>query len=409
MLDTETIRRDFPILRESVNGKQLVYLDSAATSQRPIQVIEAVSDFYTHKNANVARGLHKLAEEATSAYEEVRGKARSFINAKEPEEIIFTKNTTEGINTVMRGWGEKSIRKNDKIVTTILEHHSNFVPWQQLARWKGAKFEVAGITDEGELDLDDFEKKAKGAKLVALSAASNVIGTITDVKKVARIVRELAHEDAIILVDGAQSVPSMPTDVKSIDCDFLVFSGHKMLAPFGSGVLYGKRERLEKMDPFVYGSEMIRAVGMKTSEWSDLPYKFEPGTPDVAATIGLGAAIDYLGRIGMEDVRAHEKDLAGYAIKRMGDIDTLTILGPHDPGKRVGLVSFTMDDIHPHDVAAILDEDGIAVRSGHHCAMPLHEHLGIPASTRASFYIYNTKPEIDALCDSLRRVKKVFS
>lgn len=409
MLDTETIRRDFPILKESVNGKQLVYLDSAATSQRPIQVIDSVADFYMHKNANVARGLHKLAEEATSAYEEVRGKVRSFINAKEPEEIIFTKNTTEGINTVMRGWGERNIRKNDKIVTTILEHHSNFVPWQQLARWKGAKFEAVGITDEGELDMADFEKKAKGAKIVALSAASNVIGTISEIKKIARMVRELAHEDAIFLVDGAQSVPSMPTDVKSIDCDFLVFSGHKMLAPFGSGVLYGKRERLEKMDPFIYGSEMIRAVGMKSSEWSDLPYKFEPGTPDVAATIGLGAAIDYLGRIGMEDIRAHEEHLAGYAIKRMGEIDKLTILGPHDAGKRVGLVSFTMDDIHPHDVAAILDEDGIAVRSGHHCAMPLHEHLGISASTRASFYIYNTKSEIDALCESLRRVKKVFS
>jgi len=409
MLETEKIRQDFPILREKVNGKPLVYLDSAATSQRPTQVIDAVSDFYMHRNANVARGLHKLAEEATSAYEDVRGKVRSFINAGEPEEVIFTKNSTEGINTVMRGWGEKNIKKNDKIVTTILEHHSDFVPWQQLARWKGAKFEVVGITDEGELDMTDFEKKIKGAKIVALSAASNVIGTISDVRKIARMVRDLSHENAIIVIDGAQSVPSMPTDVKSMDCDFLVFSGHKMLAPFGSGVLYGKRELLEGMDPFIYGSEMIRKVGMKTSEWNDIPYKFESGTPDVAATIGLGTAIDYLNRIGMENIRAYEKELARYALQRMGEIDMLTILGPHDPGKRVGLVSFTLDDVHPHDVAAILDEDGIAVRSGHHCAMPLHERFGIPASTRASFYIYNTKSEIDALCSSLKRVRKVFS
>ncbi|MDD5172258.1 MAG: cysteine desulfurase [Candidatus ainarchaeum sp.] len=403
--DVAKIRKDFPILNITTNGKKLVYLDSAATSQKPAAVIDAVSDFYRNRNANVARGLYSLAEDATVAYEEVRDKVQRFINAPYREEVIFTKNTTEAANIVMRGWGEKFVRKGDRIVTTVMEHHSNFVPWQQLALRTGAKFELVGITNDGELDWADLEKKMKGAKMVAISAASNVIGTINDTRKICK----LAHEyGAISIIDGAQSVPSIKTDVKSMDCDFLMFSGHKMLAPFGSGALYGRQELLEKMDPFLYGSEMIRSVKKDKSEWNDLPYKFESGTPDVAAIIGFGVAIDYLNEVGLEDIREHEIALTAHLLKRLPSVEGLEILGPKDAKKRAGLVAFVMDGIHPHDIAAMLDADGICVRSGHHCAMPLHERLGVSASTRASVYLYNTKEEIDSLADSLKNVRKVF-
>ncbi len=397
MIDVDKIRKDFPILETDI-----VYLDSAATTQRPVQVIKAVDQFYRTTNSNVARGLYKIAEQATLDYEEVREKAKSFINASHSKEIIFTRTTTEGANAVMRGWGEKFLKKGDKIVTTIMEHHSNFVPWQQLAKRTGASFELIDITDEGELDLDN---KIKGAKFVAVSAASNVIGTMPDTKDICKI----AHEnDALCLVDGAQSVPSMPTDVKDMDCDFLVFSGHKMLAPFGAGVFYGKHELLESMDPFLYGSEMISVVTAKDSEWAGLPYKFEAGTPTVDAVIGLGAAIDYLNGIGLEKIRQHEKKLVSYMLKRLPEIKGLDILGPKDAEKRAGLVAFTLDGVHPHDVSAMLSDDNICVRSGHHCAMPLHKRLGIEASTRASVYLYSKKEEIDALVESLGKVRKVF-
>jgi cysteine desulfurase / selenocysteine lyase len=400
MLDVTKIREDFPLL------KKLVYLDSAATSQRPKQVIDAVSSFYHERNSNVHRGLYGIAEEATFSYEEVRKRVKKFINAPDEHGIIFTKSTTEGANVVMRGWGEKNIRKGDRIVTTILEHHSNFVPWQQLARMKGAKLEIVDIDEEGMLDMADLERKAKGAKLVAVSAASNVIGTMTEVDEICAIARDCG---SVSVVDGAQKVPSSKTDVKRIGCDFLMFSGHKMLAPFGVGVLYGREELLEKMDPFMYGSEMIRSVSAKKSEWNDLPYKFEAGTPDVAAVIGLGAAIAYLDEIGLDEVRPYEESLISYMLKCLGEIEGLAILGPLSAKKRGALVAFTLDGVHPHDVAAILSEDGICVRSGHHCAMPLHERLSIPASTRASVYIYNTKDEIDALVESLRKARKIFS
>ena len=407
MFDVEKIRQDFPILNELVNGKKLVYLDSAATSQRPTQVIEAVSSFYKTRNANVARGLHKLAEEATMQYEGVRDKVQEFVNAQHREEIIFVRNTTEASNLIMRGWGEKFIKKGDKIVTTILEHHSNFVPWQQLAKRTGAKLEVIDITDDGELDEYQLEKKVNGAKLVAVSAASNVIGTINNTKKICEIAREIG-DDAVCVVDGAQSVPSLRTDVKKMGCDFLMFSGHKMLAPFGVGVLYGRKDILEAMDPFLYGSDMIRMVSIEKTEWNDLPYKFESGTPDVGAVIGLGAAIDYLKNLGMESITQHENSLVEYLLKRLPEVKNLTILGPKDYKKRTALVAFTLQGIHPHDISAILDEDGVAVRSGHHCAMPLHGKLSIPASTRASVYLYNKKDEIDALVESLQRVRKIF-
>ncbi len=394
-MDVEAIRKDFPIL------EKVTYLDSAATSQRPKQVIEAVSDFYLNKNTNVERGLYKLAEEATLAYHQVREKTAKFIGSN-TNEIIFTRNTTESTNLVMRGWGEKFVRKGDKVVTTLLEHHSNFVPWQYLAKKQGASFEVAGLDSECQVDMADFEKKIKGAKLVAVSAASNVSGALTDVKKICR----MAHDEgALCVVDAAQYVPSNPVDVKTIDCDFLTFSGHKMLGPFGAGILYGKQDLLESMDPFIYGSEMIRSVDLESAEWNDLPHKFESGTPDVGAVMGFGAALDYLNSLGMENIKSYERELASYLYKRLSEVEGLDIIGPR---KRAGLASFTLGNAHPHDIAAMLDEDNIAVRSGHHCAMPLHEHLGIPASTRASVYIYNKKEEIDKLAESLEKVRKVF-
>lgn len=406
MLDPERIRADFPIFAKGPKGrKPPVYLDSAATSQKPRQVIDALADFYSRSNSNVHRGLYRLAEDATLAFENVREEVRDFINAKESREIIFTKNSTEAANLVMRAWGERNIRKGDRIVTTILEHHSNFVPWQQLARMKGAEFRVVGMDDEGMLDMADFEKACKGAKLAAFTAASNVTGTLCDVKRMCAIARDAG---ALSLVDAAQSVPSMATDVSELGCDFLMFSGHKMLAPFGSGILYGRAEILESMDPFMYGSEMISTVGIKKSQWSEIPYRFEPGTPDVAAIIGLGHAIRYLKATGLSGIRAHEVRLVGLMLERLHDIKGLEIIGAPEAKRRGPLVAFTLKGVHPHDVAAILAEDNICVRSGHHCAMPVHERLGIPASTRASVYLYNTESEILALGEGLAKAKKVF-
>ncbi|MFH0737464.1 MAG: SufS family cysteine desulfurase [Candidatus Micrarchaeota archaeon] len=401
MLDIEKIRSDFPIL--SRPGR-FIYLDSAATSQKPRQVIDAVVDFWKNGNANVARGLYPIAEEATLAYEGVRKKAGSFINAKSENEIIFTKNTTEAVNLAMRGLAPR-IKKGDRIVTTLMEHHSDFVPWQQLAKMKGARFEAAGLADDGQIDWADLEKKMKGAKISAFSAASNVLGTLNDTKAVCALARE---NGAISVVDGAQSVPSLPTDVKKMGCDLLSFSGHKMLAPFGVGILYGREELLEKMEPLLYGSQMIRSVTIKKTEWNDVPYRFEAGTPIVDAVIGFGAALDYLNALGMENVRKHEESLTGYMLDKLDSVEGLSILGPMDEKKRVGLAAFAMDGIHPHDVSAMLAEDGICVRSGHHCAMPLHDRLGIPASTRASVYIYNKKEEIDALAESLKKIRRTF-
>jgi cysteine desulfurase/selenocysteine lyase len=415
MLDVEKLRRDFPIFsnkgRAAKRGKgekkkPPIYLDSAATSQRPGSVIDACASFYSEHNSNVHRGLYPLAEEATFSFEGVRKKTASFINAKDEREVIFTKNTTESANAIMRGWGEKFISKGDRIVTTIMEHHSNFVPWQELARRRGATLDVVGIDDEGLLDMADLERKAKGSKLVAFTAASNVIGTRTDVQEICSIARDAG---AVSVVDGAQSVPSSKTDVRRLGCDFLMFSGHKMLAPFGVGVLYGREDILEGMDPFMYGSEMIRSVSVEKSEWSEPPYRFEPGTPDVTAVIGLGVAIDYLLGIGLDAIKAHEESLVSRMLDELERIDGLTVLGPKDAKKRGPLVAFTLDPVHPHDVAAMLAEDSICVRSGHHCAMPLHERLGIPASTRASVYLYNKKDEIDALAVSLKKAKKAFS
>jgi len=401
-LDYRKIRGDFPIFQ---NNPGMIYLDSAATSQRPQAVIDAVSNFYCNYNSNVARGLYPIAERATLEFEAVREKAARFINAPDAKGIVFTKNATEGENLIMRGYGEKFIRKGDRILTTIMEHHSGYVPWQRLAKAKGARLETASICTDGTLDMADLEIKLKGAKLFAFSAASNVVGTLNDVKALCG----LAHDaGAVSVVDGAQSVPSVPTDVKRLGCDFLLFSGHKMLAPFGSGVLYGRAELLEKMDPFLYGSAMIRNVRADSSEWADVPHKFEAGTPLVDAVIGLGAAIDYLEKAGITAIRRHDISLTEYMLKRLDELPGLKVLGPPKAENRVGLVAFVMEGIHPHDVSAMLAEDGICVRSGHHCAMPLHDSLGIQASTRASVYLYNGKEDIDALVSSLERARKVF-
>ncbi len=402
MIDAKRVRKDFPIFAENPG---LVYLDSAATSQRPSCVIDAVSGFYRGYNSNVARGLYRIAEKATLAYEEAREKAQSFIGAGESREIIFTKNTTESANLLMRAWGEKSIRKGDVIVTTQMEHHSNLVPWQQLAKRRGARLEIARIQDDGTLDLADLDRKLRGARLFAYCAASNVLGTLNDARALCRMA---GSAGAISVVDGAQSVPSMPTDVKKLGCDFLMFSGHKMLAPFGSGVLYGRAELLESMDPFLYGSAMMRMVDELDAQWNEIPHRFEAGTPLVDAAIGLSSAIAYLESKGMEKIRSHDVSLTSYMLKRLAEVPGLRILGPPDAKKRVGIAAFTMEGIHPHDVSAMLSEDDVCVRSGHHCAMPLHTRLGIPASTRASVYLYNEAGDIDSLIDSLMKARKVF-
>lgn len=405
MIDVEKIRSDFPIFEREIKGKKLVYLDSTATSQRPRQVTEAVKKFEETKNANVARSIHTLAEEATAEYEGAREKVAKFINAGEEKEIIFTRNTTESLNLIMRGWGEKFLKEGDKVVTTIMEHHSNFVPWQQLAKKSKADFEVIDIDEEGKLKEDELEK-IKGAKLFAFSATSNVLGTVNDVKKLCKIAR---NEGAVSVVDGAQSVPGMPTDVQDLGCDFLAFSGHKMLAPFGIGVLYGRKEILEEMDPFLYGSEMIKKVDKGMVVWNSLPFKFEAGTPPVDEAVGLGAAIDYLSGIGMDNIRKHEEELAEKLLKTVGEMEHVKFYGPKSAGERTGLLAFEVKGIHPHDIAALLDEEGIAIRTGHHCAMPLHLRIGMPGGTnRAGGYIYNTVEEIDYFAEKLGGIIKML-
>lgn len=402
MIEALVGEEDFPILKKKIGEKRLVYLDSAATAQRPKQVIDAIVDFWENKNANVARSLHTLAEEATEAYENARKKVAAFIGCAESE-IIFTKNTTEAINLVTRGY-EKELGSRDNITTSIMEHHSNFVPWQWLAKKKNSEFLVIDINEEGMLLEEEFDKIDR-AKIVAITMASNVLGTINDVKKICR----RAHETgAIVVVDGAQAVPHLKINVKSLDCDFFAFSGHKMLAPFGIGVLYGKKERLEELAPFLYGSEMIKKVTTEESTWNEIPHRFEAGTPPVDAAVGLGAAIDYLQKIGMEKIRRHDIELTKIAqetLRRVG----ADVIGPSDAEKRTALISFSIKGVHPHDVSIILDKEGVAIRSGHHCAMPLHTRLGLPeGSNRASFYIYNSQKDIEALEEGLKKVRAIF-
>jgi len=406
-INVAKIREDFPVLKRLVNGKPLIYFDNAATSQKPNAVIDAIAKYYREYNANIHRGIHKLAEEATLAHEEARGKVAKFINAKRTEEIVFTRNATEAINLVAYSWGRANIGKGDKIVLTIMEHHSDIVPWQLLAEEKGAKVEFVKVDWNGVLLQDEIQGLIDDkTKIVCVAHASNVLGTINPVKDIGRV----AHRHgALLLIDAAQSVPHMPVDARDIDCDFMAFSGHKMLGPTGIGVLYGKSEYLQKMPPFLGGGEMIREVHTTGSSWKDLPYKYEAGTPNVSGAIGLGAAIDYLRGIGMQNVHDYEKEIATYALDRMSKVESLVVYGPRDAGQRVGVIAFNLGDIHAHDLASILDEEGVAIRSGHHCAQPLMEFLQVPATSRASFYIYNTKQEVDTFIEALEKARKLFA
>ncbi len=407
-ISVEQIRKDFPILQRKVrNNKSLVYLDNAATAQKPIQVINAITDFYTNHNSNIHRAVHALAEESTEAYEMTRDKVAQFLNIKDRQEIIFVRGTTEAINLVAYAWGRQNIREGDIVVTTEYEHHSNIVPWQLLTQEKRAKLEYIGVDDDGQLILDQLDNYlATGkVKLVAVSQMSNVLGTISDVSE---IIKRCKKAGARVLIDGAQSVPHMKVDVDGLGCDFFAFSAHKMLGPTGVGVLWAKKELLENMVPFHGGGDMIREVHKYETTWNDLPYKFEAGTPNIADVIGFAAAIDYLNNLGMDYVREHEVELTKYALEKLSAVKGIKLYGTKDISKRGGVISFNFADIHPHDLATIIDEDGIAIRSGHHCAQVLMERLDVAATSRASFYIYNTKDEIDALINSLSRAARLF-
>ena len=401
------IRKDFPILSRQVHGKPLVYLDSTASSQKPVAVIEAMSTYYETTHANVHRGVYEISEEATARMEKARVKIARFINARQSKQVIFTRNTTESINLVAYSWGNTNIAAGDLIVLTELEHHSNLIPWQLLARRTGARLEFVPITDEGLLRLDIYEQLLQQQpKLVAFTHMSNVLGTINPAQQ---MIAQAHAAGATVLLDAAQSVPHLPVDVQSLDIDFLCFSGHKMLGPTGIGILYGKRELLEAMPPFMGGGEMIRKVGLRESTWNDLPWKFEAGTPAIAEAIGLGAAVDYLTELGMENVQRHEQEITAHAMEQLQAVPELTIYGP-EAARRGGVVSFTLADIHAHDLASILDQEvGVAIRAGHHCAQPLLDRLGLAATARASFYVYTIPEDIDVLVWGLHKARQIFS
>ena len=405
-LDVARIRADFPILQRQVNGQPLIYLDNAATTQKPRQVIDALVDFYSQTNANVHRGVHTLSMEATDQYEAARERVARFIGAHDVDEVVFVRNTTEAINLVAVCWGRENLKPGDEILATLLEHHSNLIPWQRVAQETGASIKLIGLNGDGTVDMDDFRRLlSPRTRVVAIAHASNVLGTISDVGAIA----EEAHRvGAIVVADGAQSVPNVVTDVSTLGPDFLAFSGHKMLAPTGIGVLWGKRELLEQMPPFLGGGGMIREVYEDRATWAPLPEKFDAGTPNIADSIALGAAIDYLDNLGMPNVRAHEVDVTGYALERLASVSDVTVYGPLRAEARTGVISFNLEGVHPHDAGTILDEAGIAVRAGHHCCQPLHRSLDVAATLRASFYVYNSVDEVDALVDALATARRVY-
>jgi cysteine desulfurase/selenocysteine lyase len=401
------LRREFPILNQEVNGKPLAFLDSAASSQKPRRVIDCLEDYYRRYNANVHRGVYRLSEEATFAFERARGKVAKFIGAASPKEIVFTRNTTEAINLVARSWGDANLRGGDRILLSVMEHHSNLVPWQMLAERTGAALDFLPIDGQGRLVLDDLGTLlTERTKLVALAHQSNMLGTVNPIQSLARQAHAVG---ALILIDGAQSVPHMPVNVQELGIDFLAFSGHKMCAPTGIGVLWGRRSVLERMPPFLGGGSMIKVVELQRSTYADLPARFEAGTPAIGEAIALGEACDFLADVGMERIHAHELALVGYALDRLAGVEGLQIYGPQSTEQRGGVISFTLGDIHPHDVAGILDGEGIAVRAGHHCCQPLHALFDTPATARASFYLYNTAEEIDRLAAGLEKARKVFA
>ena len=405
MIDVEKIRKDFPILDQIVNDEPLVYLDNAATTQKPKVVLEAVNRYYQEDNANVHRGVHTLAERATASYEGARETVRRFINASSTKEVLFTRGTTTGLNWIGR-FAEEILEEGDEVLISIMEHHSNILPWQEACRKTGAKLVYVYLKDGG-LDLEDFRKKLTDrTKFVSIAHASNVLGVINPVQEIA----QLAHEKgAIVVVDGAQSVPHMKIDVQKLDADFFVFSGHKMAGPTGIGVLYGKEQYLNQMSPVEFGGEMIDFVYEQSATWKELPWKFEAGTPNMAGAIGLAAAIDYLEAIGMDAIERHEQDLIAYVFPKLQAIEGLKIYGSQDLAKRSGVISFNLGDLHPHDLATALDYEGVAVRAGHHCAQPLIQYLGVPATARASFYLYNTKEDCDKLVEALIKTKEFFN
>lgn len=403
-MDIFEYRKDFPILDQEVNGNPLVYFDTSATSQTPVQVIQAMSEYYEGYNSNVHRGVHTLGTKATEAYEATRMKTRQFINAKRFGEIVFTRGTTAAINLVARSFGDMMVESGNEIVVTEMEHHANLVPWQELAKRTGAKLVFIPLEDDGTIKIDSVKNVVTDkTKIVAITHVSNVLGTINDIKEIARI----AHEnDAYIVVDGAQAVPHLAVDVQDLDVDFYAFSAHKMLGPTGIGVLYGKMEHLKKMEPVEYGGDMIDFVEKETSTWTEVPVKFEAGTPMIAEAIGLSAAIDYITEVGLENISAYEDKLTKYAMEKMRNIEGIEIYGPET---RAGLVTFNLDGVHPHDLSTALDSDGIAVRAGHHCAQPLMRLLGVSSTARASFYFYNSTEEIDRFIEGLKRAKEFFN
>ena len=404
MYDVDNIRRDFPIFDRRIDGKKLVYLDNAATSQKPRQVIQTLTEYYERHNANIHRGVHHLAEEATAAYEEARQKVARFLGAPDTAGLIFTRGTTEAINLVAYAWGRKFLREGDEVVLTEAEHHSNLVPWQLAARATGATLRFIPIREDSTLDMEEAERLiGPRTRLVGCIHASNVLATINPVEELTR----MAHDaGALMLVDGAQSAPHLPVDMEKLGCDFFACSGHKMLGPTGVGLLWGRQEILEDMDPFMGGGEMIREVRLDHSTWNDLPYKFEAGTMNIAQAVGLGAATDYLDKLGMQNVREHESRLGEYAYRRLSEIEGITVYGPKID--RTGLISFSLPDVHPHDLSQLLDDKGIAIRSGHHCAQPLMRRLGVAATARASFYLYNNEEEVDALVEVLVHAREFF-
>ena len=406
-MNAAEIRKQFPILDQEVNGHPLVYLDSAATSQKPQVVIDAIDQYYLEYNSNVHRGVHTLGTRATDGYEGAREKVRKFINASATEEIIFTKGTTASINLVAASYGRTNIQEGDEIVISMMEHHSNIIPWQQLALQTGATLKYIPLQEDGTISLDDARNMiTPNTKIVSIMHVSNVLGVINPIKEIA----EIAHENgAVMVVDGAQGAPHIKIDVQDLNCDFYALSGHKMCGPTGIGVLYGRKHLLESMPPIEFGGEMIDFVDLYDSTWKELPWKFEGGTPIIAGAIGLGAAIDFLESIGLENIEQHEHKLAAYALKRMSEIEGLTIYGPMDASKRAGVITFNLEDVHPHDVATVLDAEGIAVRAGHHCAQPLMRWLKASATARASFYLYNTEDDIDRLVEGLVKTKEYFS
>lgn len=401
------LRKLFPILDQEVNGHPLVYLDSAATSQKPVQVIEAVNDYYRHSNSNVHRGVHTLGNRATDLYEGARDKVRTFINAASTKEIVFLRGTTTALNLVAQSYGRANVKEGDEIVITTMEHHSNIIPWQQLAKATGATLKYIPLQEDGTISLEDVRATVTpNTKIVSVMMVSNVLGTINPIEEITKI----AHNNgAVMVVDGAQAAPHLAIDVKKLNCDFFAFSGHKMCGPTGIGVLYGKQALLEEMEPIEFGGEMIDFVGLYESTWKELPWKFEGGTPIIAGAIGLGAAIDFLRDIGLDHIEQHEHKLAAYAMDALSDIPDIKIYGPKKGNDRASVVTFNLGDVHPHDVATVLDAEGIAVRAGHHCAQPLMKWCEASATARASFYLYNTEEDIDRLAASLLKTKEYFS